>query len=165
MAYRNLYELVAAGTALTNSTAETVLASYTIPAYAPQVGKRYRVRLAVVASSTNSTDTLRVRLRAGPTTLTGTVIVDGTAVDVANADLIYADVEVTVRSVGSSGAMVWGGLFSITGAEGTATARSVYESTTPDLTAALRLEVTGTWSVASASNICAAQILSVDEIA
>jgi hypothetical protein len=160
----NLYTLPAAGTALTSSTAETVLASYTLPANHAQTLKRYRVKGAVVASSTNSTDTLQVQVRIGTTTLTGTVVHNGTAVDVANADVITFDFQIDVRTAGASGSMICHGTGTIEGAAGTVTSRAIYKALTPDTTAALKIEVTGTWSVSSGSNICAAQALSVDEL-
>lgn len=162
MSYRPLSQLVAAGTALSNSTTETILASYNMPGNSLQSGKRYKISGAVVASSTNSTDTLRVRLRVGPTTLTGTVILDGTAVDVANNDVIVFDISAQVRA---DGVVIFSGFATLEGAEGTVTARAVFESVTvADVTATLRIELTGLWSVASASNSCRADAFDVDEI-
>lgn len=164
--------LAAAGTALTNSTTETVLTSYALvtgvplAAYSFQVGKSYRIRGSVRATATNSTDTLRVRLRIGPTTLTGTVVADSTAVDVADNDLFIFDVTVTCRAVGSTGEILIAGSASVIGVEGTATMRTTFERITSfDTTSAQRIEVTGVWSVASASNSCQAESFSVEEAA
>jgi hypothetical protein len=154
----------AAGTALSNSTTQTVLASYQAPANAMQVGKVYKLRALVRATSTNSTDTLQVRLRVGPTTLTGTVVADGTAVDVANNDVIVVDVEFSVRSVGSSGVVIASGFASVEGAEGTATMRVAFEPLTLDSTVAQNFEITGLWSVASASNSCQAESFTFVEL-
>lgn len=154
---RLLYALVAAGTALTNSTTETVLASTQLPANALQAGQVYREQFAVIATATNSTDTLRVRARIGPTTLTGTVVADGTAVDVANSDVIVGTIECNVRSVSTvTATVICSGLVSVEGAETTATARVQFEELSLTTTSAQNLEITGVWSVANAGNSCRA---------
>lgn len=162
MGFRNLSLLTSAGTALSNSTTHTVLASYSLPANSIIAGKRYRVHGAVIATATNSTDTLRVRFLVGPTTLTGTAVVDGTAVDVADNDKIVFELVGVCRA---SGVMVWSGFATIEGAEGTVTARAAFEQlTVSDTTAACLFEITGLWSVASASNSCRCDNFIVDEI-
>lgn len=164
---RNLYTLESAGTALTNSTTETVLASFVLPAYSMQVGKRYRVKAAVRVPVTNGTDTLRVRLRIGTATLTGTVIADGTAVDVANDDLIVFDLEGVVRAIGAGAAgatVVWTGAGTLEGAEGTVTFRAASESDTTDSSVDNYVQLTGTWSAASASDSAQAEYFTVDEL-
>ena len=83
-----LSTLSAAGTALTNSVAETRLGVYSILAGGMQVEKEYQLFAQVRATATNATDTLQVRFRCGPTTLTGTAVWASTAVDVANDDII-----------------------------------------------------------------------------
>jgi hypothetical protein len=151
---RLLYTLLAAGTALTNSTAETVLGSYEIPANGLQAGKVYQLSGAVVATATNSTDTLRIRVRVGPTTLTGTVVADSGAVDVANGDVVAWSLTATVRNTGSTSVVLVSGFCSAPGAEGTATARVAFESLSLDSTVAQKIEATGLWSVANAGNSC-----------
>ena len=151
---RLLYALLSAGTALTNSTAETVLGSYEIPANGLQAGKVYHLSGAVLATATNSTDTLRIRVRVGPTTLTGTVVADSGAVDVANGDLVAWSLTATVRNVGATSVVIVAGTCSAPGAEGTATARVAFESLSIDSTVAQKIEATGVWSVANAGNSC-----------
>jgi len=151
---RLLYALLSAGTALTNSTTETVLGSYEIPANGLQAGKVYQMSGAVVATATNSTDTLRIRVRVGPTTLTGTVVADSGAVDVANGDLVAWNLTATVRNTGSTSVVIVAGTCSAPGAEGTATARVAFESLSIDSTVAQKIEATGVWSVANAGNSC-----------
>jgi hypothetical protein len=153
--------LLAAGTALSNSTTETVLASYTLPAYGLQRGQVIQVDADVIAPATNSTDTLTVRMRVGPTTLTGTIVGTSGAVDVANNDVVDIDVDCTVRSTGTAGVVVCAGTVTALGAEGTATARVAFEELTLNTALAQRIEVTGVWSVASASNSCRADAFSV----
>lgn len=167
MGWKQLYAIAAAGTALTNTTTETVMAGTTLPAYHFQIGKRYRIRGTVRATATNSTDTLQVRLRIGTATLTGTVIVDGTAVDVANDNLVHFEVEGIVRAIGAgaSGCTVaWTGFASIAGAEGTVTSRVAFEIDTTDSTVTNYVQITGAWSVASASNSAIAEAFTVDEL-
>lgn len=161
-----LYALLAAGIALTNSTAETVLASTTLAANSLQPGKVLRIRAAVKATATNSTDTLNVKVRIGPTTLTGTTVGASGAVDVADNDVVIVDLEVVVRAVGSGTdcVAIVSGFISAPGAEGTATARVAFESLAIDSTVAQKIEVTGTWSAASASDSCRAESLTVTEL-
>lgn len=151
---RLLYTLLAAGTALTNSTAETVLGSYEIPANGLQAGKVYTLSGAVVATATNATDTLRIRVRVGPTTLTGTVVADSGAVDVANGDVVAWSLTATVRNTGSTSVVIVSGFCTAPGAEGTATARVAFESLSIDSAVAQKIEATGVWSVANAGNSC-----------
>jgi hypothetical protein len=151
---RLLYALLSAGTALTNSTTETVLGSYEIPANGLQAGKIYQLSGAVVATATNSTDTLRIRVRVGPTTLTGTVVADSGAVDVANGDVVAWSLTATVRNTGLTSVVLVSGFCSAPGAEGTATARVAFESLSIDSSLAQKIEATGLWSVANAGNSC-----------
>jgi len=160
---RLLYALLSAGTALTNSTTETVLGSYEIPANGLQAGKVYQMSGAVVATATNSTDTLRIRVRVGPTTLTGTVVADSGAVDVANGDLVAWNLTATVRNTGSTSVVIVAGTCSAPGAEGTATARVAFESLSIDSTVAQKIEATGVWSVANAGNSCRCDSFTVAE--
>lgn len=158
------YALLAAGTALTNTTDETVLASTSLPAYSLQPGKVYRVKAAVIATATNSTDTLTVRLRVGPTALTGTVCGSSGAVDVANNDVVIIDVELVVRDADASSVVLAHGTVSAAGAEGTATLRVAFESLALDSGVAQHIAVTGQWSAASASDSCRADALTVTEL-
>lgn len=152
-----LYRMTAAGTAHTNSTTETVLASYAFPAYAFQPGKVYHLHAAAIATATNSTDTLTVVVRLGPTTLTGTTIGTTGAVDVSDNNVVVVDLYLTVRDADSSSTVMVTGLATILGAEGTVTARAVFEQVTSlDWAVVQYLELTGDWSVASASDSCRA---------
>lgn len=160
---RLLYTLLSAGTALTNSTTETVLGSYEIPANGLQAGKVYTLSGAVVATATNSTDTLRIRVRVGPTTLTGTVVADSGAVDVANGDVVAWSLTATVRNTGSTSVVIVSGFCSAPGAEGTATARVAFESLSIDSAVAQKIEATGLWSVANAGNSCRCDHFTVAE--
>lgn len=153
---RLLSALTTAGTALTASSTETVLTSATLKAYSLQPGKVYRVHAAVLATATNATDTLTVRIRVGPTTLTGTAVASTGAVDVANSDVAVADLHMVVRDADSASVVLVSGSASVLGAEGTATMRAAFESLSLDNAADQLIEVTGQWSSTSASNSCRA---------
>jgi len=160
---RPIYVLTAAGTALSNSTDETVLASTSLAPYSIQPGKVYHVRAAVIATATNSTDTLTVRLRVGSVALTGTVVGSSGAVDVANSDVVTLQVEFVVRDADSSSVVLAHGAVSAPGAEGTATLRVAFESLALDNAVTQHIAITGQWSAASASNSCRCDALTVLE--
>lgn len=147
-----VYALSAAGTAHTDSTDETVLASYALPANHFQAGKVYHLHAAAIAVDQNSTDTLTVNVRVGPTTLTGTIVATTGAVDAADNDKVIVDIYLTVRNVGSASIVIVSGVGTVVGAEGTATARAVFESLSLDSTVAQNIELTADWSVAHADN-------------
>ena len=152
----------AAGDTLTNATAETVLGSHTFPANFWRPGKVVKARALVTIPATNSTDTLTGRVRFGAAALTGTAIAATSALDVANDDLIVADVELVCRSVGSAGSIVATVLLS-EDAAGTAAGARGQVVASVDTTAATYLGVTGEWSVANAGNQCALQALTILE--
>ena len=156
MPIRPLSVLTSAGTAHSNSTTETVLASYTLPASSLCPGKVYHLHALAIATATNSTDTLTVVVRVGSTTLTGTVCASSGAVDVADNDVVVVDLYFTVRDADSSSVVIVSGFCSAAGAEGTATARVAYQSLALDTTVDNYIELTADWSVASASNSCRA---------
>lgn len=145
-----LYAQVAASAAVTNTTTETNFdKTYSIPAGKLKAGDILRIRAQVIATATNATDTLTVRLKLGSTTIVAT-----SAVDVANNDIAVLDVTIILRTVGASGTMVAFGFVSL-GVPGTATGRAVnLASTAVDTTAALVAAVSAEWSVANAGNSC-----------
>jgi predicted RecA/RadA family phage recombinase len=145
-----VFNQVAASTAVTNTTSETAFdQSYTFVANALKAGQRINIRAQVIATATNSTDTLTVKLKIG-----STVIVATAAVDVANSDIAYIDADVTIRTDGASGTIVAAGHQAL-GTPGTVTAKPFnLASTAIDTTATQAITVTATWSVASASNSC-----------
>ena len=157
-----IYVQSAAGTTHTNSTDEAVLASCTFPANFWQPGKVVKARGLVTVPSTNSTDTLTVVARFGAAALTGTAIGTTSELDVANDDLVVADIELVCRSVGSAGVIVATVLLS-EDAAGTAAGAHGSVVSSVDTTAATYLALTGDWSVAHADNQCAAQSFTVLE--
>ena len=152
-----LYAAVAASSAVTNTTTETTMHSVSIPADTLRAGMVLRIRAQGIATATNSTDTLTIKVKLGSTVVCATA-----AVDVANNDVWVLDTEVTIRTEGASGTLVAAGL-AVLGVEGTATARAdMLASTAVDTTAAITVAVTATWSVASASNSCRNDVFNVE---
>lgn len=153
--------LTAAGTALTNSTTETALASATIPPNFLEVGSIIRIRWQGIATATNSTDTLTIKAYIGG--LSGTLLFTHAATDVADNNVFSGEYELVCRTIGSSGTIVgfgWGK--SVPAAEGTATFKDdILASTTINTTVAQTVAISGAWSVASASNSCRLDILNV----
>ena len=158
---RASYVQAAVGTALTNSVVETALGAYTIPANSLSVGSLIQVRFQGIATLTNSTDTLTIKLYLGG--IGGTALISMAATDVANNDVFQGEYELAVRTIGSTGTVVGVGSFkSIPAAEGTMTIKDdILASTTLDTTANKDITVSGTWSVASASNSCRLDFLRV----
>lgn len=152
---------LAASTAVSNTTTETMFSNFiTLPANTLVAGSLLRIRYQGIATSTNSTDTLAVKLYLATATtagaITGTTLISHAATDVANNDVFSGEYEIAVRTAGSSGTMVGCGTYkSVPAAEGTATYKDdILASTAVDTTAALYVGVSATWSVASASNSC-----------
>lgn len=139
---------VAASAAITNTTVETAFdKSYTIAANRLTAGDVIRIIAAGKCPSTNSTDTLTVKVKIGSTVLVATA-----AVDVANNDRFRCEIVLNVRTIGLTGTIV-GSATWVLGVPGTATVRSDgLDSTTIDTTAAQAITVTATWSVANAGN-------------
>jgi len=160
------YCMVAAGTAHTNSTDEAVLGAFSIPANTIKQGTIVKVRYQGIATATNSTDTLTVVLRCGPTTLTGQALITHAATDVEDNDIFEGEFTLVGRAApGATAACVGVGSFSGLGAAGTPTRRAAYLGSTNFATnGALLMEVTADWSVASASNSCRLDILTVEVI-
>lgn len=152
MAEQILSRLSAAGTAHSNSTDEAVLASVAIPANFLQAGQRLRVRGLARTTAQNSTDTLTCTLRFGTAALTGTAIFASSAIDQVAEDVFVFDVELSVRTGGSSGTLVAQGFAMGPDASGTAAQGVGKLLTSVDLTAAQYVALTADWSAASSSN-------------
>jgi hypothetical protein len=102
-----LQNIVADSATVTNTTAETTFSNgtVTVPANSLKVGDRLRVRQLVVFPATNATDTARIRMYLGATSL-----LDTGAVDVANGDNALLEVNLTIRTVGAGGTYVASGV-------------------------------------------------------
>ena len=154
---------VAASTAHSDTTTEALLDTIcTIPANTLIAGSVIRVRYQGIATSTNSTDTLTIKLYLGG--LTGTVLLTGTATDVANNNIFCGEYTLVVRTSGAAGTCVGFGSHSKVPAASN-TASPVYEilaSTAIDTTASKVIGVGADWSVASASNSCRLDVFVVE---
>lgn len=151
----------AASAAVTNTVTETTFdnSGVTIPASSLSAGDVIRVRAQGIATATNSTDTLTVKLKLG-----STVVATTGAVDSANNDIFYIDFDIAVRTVGATGTIVAAGLVA-NGVQGTVTAKpALLASTTVDTTASLALGVTATWSVANSGNSCRLDVCDIQII-
>ena len=157
---RTMYQLTAAGSSITNTITETVAAEYPLPIAYSKAGKSYLVEGVVAASSTNGTDTLRVQVYVGATTLGGTAVADSTAEDVANNDFVKFRLVIECRSATS---WVVSGWINKPNTKAFVPVYSGAVTVTNDV-AATYIGVSAKWSVANAGNICAAQQFSVREI-
>jgi hypothetical protein len=155
--------LTEAGTAHSDSTTETALASYTIPADTLKAGTVVKVRYQGIATATNSSDTLTIKLYLGG--LSGTALLTGTATDVANNNIFAGEAMIVIRTAGASGTFVSVGTHTeVPAASGTAVhdVTEIVASTAIDTTATVAVAVGADWSVASASNSCRMDIFVVE---
>jgi hypothetical protein len=153
----------AASTAVSNTTTETLFDQFcTIPAKHLQPGQLIRIRYQGIATATNSTDTLAIKLYIGG--LTGTVLFSHAATDVANDNVFQGEYELIIRTIGASGTMVGVGTGkSVPAAEGTMTIKDdILASTAIDTTTSKVIGVSATWSVANAGNSCRLDFLRVE---
>ena len=158
--------IVAASADHENTTTEAVFnKSVTIPAKSLAVGDVIRIRSLVYVSDNNSTDTLTLVLRMGTAgTAADQAIITTAAVDVADADVGYFDVDIVIRTIGASGTMVACGVQGL-GVPGTVTAKPfLLGSTAIDTTSAQIVTVSADWSVAHADNECNLEVLNVQVI-
>lgn len=148
------YSNTAAGSSHTNSTSEVVLGSYSVPANTLKAGSTMRVRWKAKVTANASTTTLTVRLRIGPTTLTGTVMVATAAVDTSANDIATGWVELISRAApGASVAVEGVGYYSDPAAAGGTMKVASLDATNLATNGALLVEVTGQWSAADANAV------------
>jgi hypothetical protein len=153
---RLMYAQTTAGTALTNSTVETILATTTLKGARFRKGDVIRVRAQGIATATNSTDTLNLKLYIGTE-----MIAQTGAVDVANSDIWLIDADIVIRTIGASGTMVAAGTTGL-GAVGTVTAKPfLLAEATEDISGDVACKITGTWSVANSGNSCRNDLFNV----
>lgn len=154
----------AVGTAVTNTTTETSLARYAFPANHLQPGKSYRARCGIRTPSTNSTDTLTLKVRFGSSSTPGsnTSCAASAAVDVANDDVAQVDIQIDVQS--STRAVITV-MMAECDAIGTITMKNQGPTVlTIAADTAYYLDVTATWSAASASDQAQAETWVVTEL-
>lgn len=158
-----LYASQAASSAISNTVTETAFStSYTLPANRLRNGAVLKIRYQGIATATNSTDTLAIKLYIGG--LAGTLLHSHTATDVANNDVFSGEYELIFRTIGATGTMVGCGTCkSIPAAESTATYKDdILASTAIDTTATQAIAVSAQWSVASASNSCRLDFIRIE---
>lgn len=159
-----VYSNTAASTAHTNTTTEALFdTQYSIPANTLMPGMVIKVKFQGIATSTNSTDTLVIKLYIGG--LSGTALLTGTATDVANNNIFAGECTIIIRTVGSSGTFVaYGTHTEVPAASGTAVhdVTEITASTAIDTTTAQVIGVGADWSVASSSNSCRLDMMVVE---
>lgn len=155
--------ITAAGTAVSNTTTETSLASWAVSANELQPNKLYRVTGAIRSTATNSTDTLTVTIRWGTssTMSSNTSVFATTAVDQVNDDVVVFAFDLHVQTATR---VAVSGFISDADAEGSKLLGSVYHILTTAKDTAYRLDVTATWSVANSGNSCQAEAFTIVEI-
>ncbi len=151
------YSAAASGTTHTNTTDETVLGTFTIKANSIKANTIVKVRYSVTTPSTNAADTYTVRLRLGPSTLTGTALITTAATDVVNNDVSVGDFQLVGRAApGATAECVGCGMYSnfaATGAGAGGAMLTAYLAETNFATNGdLLCEVTGDWSAANAAD-------------
>lgn len=145
---------------VTNTTTETAFSkTLSFPAQSLRAGDLISGFACVKATSTNSTDTLTVKVYVGPSSdpKTGILVCDQTAIDVANDDVIGCKFDVCVDAIGAGstfkvsavGLSFKNGATAVSKTLAIAGATDAQASSFADLVVA----VTATWSVASASDI------------
>lgn len=148
------YANVAAGTVLTNSTTETTLLSYTIPANTLRAGSIIEIDYAGLIVSAQSTDTFLPKLYIG----SSANILGHAALNSTTNDIFTGKVSVLCRSTTS--AFPVGD--SLHGPPASATPLPVaHAALTIDATVAQIVALKGTWSVAHADNQARGDVLRV----
>jgi hypothetical protein len=159
-----LSRLTAAGTVLTNTTDEGVLASYEFPADFFVPGKVISGRAFVRVVSANSTDTLTLKARLGPVALTGTAFYESTAINAEAEDISVLSFELVCRDADASSTIVATAIGSDPDAAGVATDAQAAIIGSLDLAGASQyLAITGDWSVAHADNQVQIESLTIYE--
>jgi hypothetical protein len=158
----------AQSTALTNTDSETEFSTgdVTIPANTLKAGSVVKIKYAVRATATNSTDTLGVKCYFGANgTSADTAIITHTAADAANDDIVYGDMTLVANAAaGANVSITGGGVFSELAAAGGALKTCHLNAANFATNAALHVSVDGKWSAASASNSCYLEFLIVEVV-
>lgn len=150
-------QAVATGTALTNSTTETVLASSSLPANTLRAGTRLRIRGVVRSSASGGATNLTLKVRLGPTTLLGEVLINtGAGHDLSSGDAIIVTAEVVARAAPGASVSCVATAQAVGTFAGLATPQTTaVPAFTRATNAALLVELTGQWAAADASSVAA----------
>lgn len=148
------YSNTAASTAHSNTTTEALLdKSYTIPADTLKAGTVVEIEYWGKATTTNSTDTLTIKLYVGG--LSGTALLTSAATDVADGDIFSGKATMLVRTAGASGTFVAKGTNVKTLAASNTAVEDIVNytgSTVINTTTTQVIGVGADWSAASASD-------------
>lgn len=143
-----LFAQVAASSAITGTLTETAFdQSFSIAANTLRAGDIIEINSWQRATSTNSTDTFKIKGYIGSTAL-----FDTGALDLANDDISVSRVLIQFRTVGASGTLVAWGMSNIGTLQSTSVKSFYLASTAVDTTAALALTNKVTVSTTSGSN-------------
>ena len=156
---------VARGTVNTNTTDETALASFEVPANYLSVGDVIHIRGFATVIGSNSTDTSTIKLRFGETSATAaTTIATSAALDVADNDMVFVDFYIIIRTIGAAGTMIGHGQIRTDGNGATLLNVALDGGDLPDIntTTISYIGFTNTWSVANAGNQIAADSFIVE---
>lgn len=153
---------LAIGTAVENTVTEGSVARKIFAAYELTPGKAYQFDAVVIASATNATDTLIAAVRFGTsaTPTANTACATGTAVDVANGNMVVVR---GILHVQSATRAVLTLNMNDAGADGTAV-KAYSEVLVINPAVANYLDITAKWSVASAGNVAACDAFGVFEL-
>ena len=156
------YSNQAPSTAITATSTETAFSTkWTMPANYVRPGSVIKIKFQGIATATNSTDTLTIKLYLGG--LAGTALLTLAARDVANNDIFSGEFDVIIRTVGSTGTFVGTGMQTASpNAAGTAVLSAFLGSTAIDTTTSKDVVVSATWSTTNAGNSCRLDLLTVE---
>lgn len=142
-----VYAQTAVGTALTNSTTETTLASYTVKGGTLAAGKSIGFDFTAITTGAQSTDTLTLKVYIG-----STAVATFTAEDQTTNDVSVITGKFTSRALSSSASVVCWVIGADADATGEAARSFVVVASSLDTTGDIVISVKGTWSAASASD-------------
>lgn len=150
-----------ASSAVSTTTAETAFSNGVVnyAANTLAAGDVIRIRCQGIATATNASDTLTIKVKNGTN-----VIFNTGAVDVANSDTFGYDGDVVIRDIGGTGHCVASG-FGTLGTPGTATVKQgILASSTVNTQAVNDITITATWSSNNAGNSCRLDLFDVQHL-
>ena len=147
-----------ANTVTETSILGTGVGTKTLPANFLAAGKQVRLRMRAFFTTTAS-PTLNIKFKIGGTTVAST----GAITHSSAAGSLLIDIEFVCRTTGATGTVYVEGYSARFASSGTGYGEMKNTATTTvDTTAALALDVTATWSVASASNSVTVVIAAIE---
>lgn len=141
---------------LSNSTAETTLDTFTIPALTAKAGSIYRIRASGTIDNINPSGNLTFRLRIAGSAFAQWVLSSVTAVGTAVPWVL--DDELAIRTAGAAGTWVADGRMIGRLGGTTTTFASVLSGTGINTLADLSLTLSAQWATADAGNVLRREI-------